>query len=44
MTAENPNAVYACVNCGQAVCPREIKRRSVCIDGDVGGVLALLLS
>lgn len=42
MTANNPNAVYACVNDGQAVCPREIADRSVCIDGDVGDVLALM--
>lgn len=42
MTAENPSAVYACVNNGQAVCPREIQGRSICIDGDVGGVLSPL--
>ena len=42
MTAENPDARYACVNYGQAVCPREIGDRAVCIDGDVGGVLAPL--
>ena len=35
-TRQNPNAVYACVNLGQAVCPREIQERSICIDGDIG--------
>ena len=39
MTAENPNAVYACVNYGEAICPDEIKRQSVCIDGDIEKVL-----
>ena len=42
MTMENPQAVYACVNRGQAVCPREIEGRSICIDGDVGEVLSRL--
>lgn len=39
MTAENPRAVYACVNMGQAVCPEEIAGRSICIDGDIGEAL-----
>lgn len=42
MTAQNPKAMYACVNMGQATAPREIERRSICIDGDIGGVLELL--
>lgn len=33
-TAENANAVYACVNDGEAFCPREIANRAICIDGD----------
>ena len=36
------NAAYACVNYGEAVCPEQIKERSVCIDGDIGEVLARL--
>lgn len=36
MTAKNPNAVYACINYGEAVCPAEIKQRSICIDSDIG--------
>lgn len=42
MTAENPQAVYACINYGEALCPREIERRSICIDGDIGNVLSQL--
>lgn len=42
MTYENPEAVYACVNLGQAVAPREIMERSICIDGDIGEVLECL--
>lgn len=39
MTHENPNAVYACVNYGEAYAPREIAPRSICIDGDIDSVL-----
>lgn len=39
MTAENPQAIYACVNAGEAYAPREIAERSICIDGDIGKVL-----
>ena len=39
MTAKNPNAIYACINQGQAVCPPEIKKRSICMDADIGQVL-----
>ena len=42
-TRRAPNAVYACVNLGQAVCPRDIQKRSVCIDGDIGRVVSALL-
>ena len=42
MTYENPRAVYACVNLGEAVAPREIKDRSICIEGDIGEVLIAL--
>jgi hypothetical protein len=33
MTAQNPDAIYACINFGDAVCPRDIDAQSVCIDG-----------
>lgn len=39
MTAKNPEAVYACVNYGEAVCPYEIKEQAICIDGDIGKML-----
>lgn len=39
MTARNPNAVYACLNNGEAVCPREIQSQSICINGDIGEIL-----
>ena len=39
MTAKNQNAVYACINQGQADRPAEIEKRSICIDADIGRVL-----
>ena len=42
MTAKNPNAFYVCINQGQAICPPEIERQSVCIHGDIGAVIAQL--
>ena len=42
MTAKNPNATYVCINQGQAACPQEIERQSVCIHADIGQVLQSL--
>ena len=42
MTVKNPNAIYACINHGQAVCPEEIEKQSICIDADIGSVLQTL--
>ena len=42
MTMANKNAVYACLNYGEAFCPGEIADRSICINGDIGEVLTLL--
>ena len=42
MTMDNPNAVYACINYGEAYCPKEINERAICIDGDIKEVLAAL--
>ncbi len=39
MTAKNPDATYACLNYGEAVCPREIERQAICIDGDLDACL-----
>ena len=38
MTAKNPNATYACVNKGQAVCPPEIRHKSICLDVDISKI------
>ena len=43
MTAKNPEAIYACVNYGEAVCPYEIKEQAICIDGDIGTVIEDLI-
>lgn len=42
MTAQNPEAIYACVNLGECVLPVELRRQSICIDGDIGKVLEQL--
>ena len=42
MTHQNPKAVYACINYGEAYAPREIGGRSICIDGDIGETLKQL--
>ena len=43
MTAQNKNAVYACINLGMAIAPTEIEKQSICIDADIGRVLSALL-
>jgi NAD-dependent SIR2 family protein deacetylase len=43
MTANNPNAVYACLNYGEAACPADIKDRAVCINGDIRETLCELV-
>ena len=39
MTAKNPEAVYACLNYDEAICPDVIKDQSILIKGDIGEVL-----
>ncbi len=39
MTANNPDATYACINYAEAVCTEMIKARAICIEGDIGEVL-----
>ncbi len=39
MTAENPKAVYACVNYGEAICPQDIEKQSICLNEDIGKVI-----
>lgn len=38
MTMDNKKAVYACINYGEAFCPKEIEDRSICINGDIGQI------
>ena len=39
MTSSNPKAVYACLNFGEAYVPDEIKKQSICINGDISKIL-----
>lgn len=43
MTAENPQALYACLNFDEAICPEKIRIRSICIDGDSSDVLSAIV-
>ncbi|MCH5201323.1 MAG: Sir2 silent information regulator family NAD-dependent deacetylase [Oscillospiraceae bacterium] len=43
MTAENPNAVYACINYGEAYCPKEIAEQSICLNEDITTVIKELI-
>ena len=42
-TAQNENATYVCINLGEADAPAEIRKQSVCIDGDIDKALSDLL-
>ncbi len=44
MTVKYPNAVYACVNFDEAFCPEELKKKSICISGDIAEVLRYMVS
>ena len=39
MVRDWPKATYACLNYGEAYAPDEIKKKSICIDGDIGEAL-----
>ena len=43
MAGEWKDAVYACVNLGQAFAPAELQAKSICINADIGSVLRQLL-
>ena len=43
MTAKNEQAIYACVNLGEAICPKQIANQSLCINEEIGKVIASLL-
>lgn len=42
MTYQNPKATYACINFNDAYAPKEIQKRSICINGDIDKVLECL--
>lgn len=44
MTAGNPKAAYCCINYGEAACPAEIQKQSICIEADIGETLHRLLA
>lgn len=44
MTAQNPKAIYSCVNFGEAFSPKEITSQSICINDDIGEVLKKIIS
>ncbi len=39
MALANENAVYACVNYGEAYCPVELEHRSILLNGDIATIL-----
>ena len=39
MVNEWPDAIYACLNYGEACAPEEIAKKSICINGDIGEIL-----
>ncbi len=39
MTAQNPNAIYVCINLGDVTVPEAIFERSICVNADIGEVL-----
>lgn len=43
MALANPDATYACVNYGEALCPREIANRSICLNADLDRAIHDLL-
>lgn len=43
MTAQNRDAVYACINLGETGAPADIRRRSICIDADIGKAIKHML-
>ena len=44
MTAQNKAAAYACINYGEAICPIEIEKQSICIDADIKRVITELVT
>lgn len=41
-TNRNSKAIYACINYGEAICPPQIKERSICINEDIGEIISAM--
>lgn len=39
MISSDLKATYACINYGEALCPRDINKQSICLDADIATVL-----
>ena len=44
MTNQWTDAIYACINLGEAYAPREIDKKAICINADIGEILGQLQS
>ncbi len=42
MVHDRKDAAYACLNYGEAYAPEEIRKKSICINGDIGEILSQL--
>lgn len=42
MTAQNNHAVYTTVNLGEAICPPQLEKQSICLNADIGNALAAI--
>ncbi len=42
--AENKNAAYVCINYGEAVCPKEIAKKAICLDTNIAKALGHLIT
>ena len=42
LTLDNAKAAYACLNFNEAICPKQIEKQSICIDGDAGRLIEAL--
>lgn len=40
MTAQNPKAIYACINFGETITMRGLGKQSIFLDADIGKVLS----
>ena len=42
LTAQNKRATYACINYGEAFCPEQIQKQSICINNDIAEILSAI--